>query len=38
MIMNASEGSEWDSVKEMLGEELAATVEARVMSGIPVRF
>lgn len=38
MIMNSSEGSEWDIVKEMLGEDLAATVEARVMSGIPVRF
>lgn len=38
MIMNSSEGSEWDAVKEMLGEDLAATVEARVMSGIPVRF
>lgn len=38
MIMNSSEGSEWDVVKEMLGPELAATVEARVMSGIPVRF
>lgn len=38
MIMNASEGSEWDTVKEMLGEDLAAEVESRVMSGIPVRF
>ena len=38
MIMYASEGSEWDTVKEMLGEDLAAEVESRVMSGIPVRF
>ena len=38
MIMNASEGSEWDVVKELLGEDIAATVEARVMNGIPVRF
>ena len=36
--MYASEGSEWDTVKEMLGEDLAAEVESRVMSGIPVRF
>ena len=38
MIMNASEGSEWDSVKKMVDEDIAAEIEARVMSGIPFNF
>jgi len=38
MIMNAQDGGEWDTVKKMVGDEIAATIEARVMAGIPFNF